>query len=99
MQEAHLTEVRRKYLNFQYRMEVSVKQPDDYLHINIDDCDQAKFDLPHLLQNMKITSGLLKINTHVTGCIVTNGKLQNDQNRHIFLNCDQFMQERGVQMF
>ena len=36
---------------------------------------------------------MMKLTNHVTGCIVTNGKFTGDQNRHMFINNDQFQQD------
>ena len=88
-----MSDIRKKYMNFTYRMELSISQPTDYLHINIDDCDQSKFDCPQLLKNTKATSGMLKLSNHLTGVIVTNGGFIGDKNHHLFLNCDQFCQD------
>ena len=42
----------------------------------------------------KNLSGLLQLNNHLTGIILSNGKFQNDNNCHVFLNSsDQFRQD------
>ena len=84
--------IRTKYMNLQYRKELAIRQSLDYLHIGLDDMGQDAVNVPKLLVNTKETTGLLKLNSHLTGIIVTNGKLVNDNNCHVFLNNDQFCQ-------
>ena len=65
------TYVRRKYLLFCYRCELPIRYPEGYLSCVIDDMDQAKLESPFPRTNTKETSGLLKLNNHLIGSIVT----------------------------
>ena len=88
----HLVEIRRKYLNFTYRRDLPLRLPDEYLHIGLDDMDQEKIKSPKLLRNTKESSGMLKLNNHLTGVIVTNSKFVNDKLHYVYMNNDQFCQ-------
>ena len=89
----HMLYVRRKYLLFCYRCELPIRYPEGYLSCVIDDMDQAKLESPFPRTNTKETSGLLKLNNHLTGSIVTNGAFSNDKINFVFLNNDQFPQD------
>ena len=88
----HMCEIRRKYLKFTIRRELSIRYPDDYLHIGLDDMDQAKLQSPYFCQKTKELSNLLKLKNHLTGVIITNGKFENDRVYKVFVNNDQFTQ-------
>ena len=70
----HMTEIRQKYVQFCERRELAVRFPEDYIHLGLDDIDQTKMKTPYALQNTKTSSGMLKLDNHCTGVIVTNGK-------------------------
>ena len=89
----HMIEIRKKYVQFATRRELSIRYSDEYLHIGIDDMDQRKLQSPYFCQNTKELSNILKLNNHLTGCIVTNGKLENDRLYMVFINSDQFRQD------
>ena len=89
----HMVNVRRKYLGFRNRMELAVRYPGDYLHVNIDDIDQKKIESPYSRQNTKEFQGMLRLNNHVTGVIITNGNLECDRTYQLYLNSDQFCQD------
>ena len=86
----HMIEIRRKYLNFTYRRELAGRYPNDVLHIGIDDVDQAKIWSPYQRVNTKETTGLLRLNNHLTGVIVTNGNLIKGRSYICYANNDQF---------
>ena len=88
----HMLSIRRKYLQFTYRRELPLRYPDDYLHIGLDDMDQAKLQSPYYCQKTKELSNLLKLKNHLTGSIITNGNLPNDRVYKVYLNNDQFEQ-------
>ena len=88
----HMVEMRRKYLKFSSRIELAVRYPEDYLHLIIDDMDQAKIQSPYYCQNTKDLSNLLKLKNHLTGVLLHNGKLVNDKHLSVFVNNDQFSQ-------
>ena len=90
---SHMLYIRRKYLLYCYRCELPVRYPDDYLSLAIDDMDQQKIWSPFTRINTKDTSGLLRLNNHLTGCILTNGKFSSDKVNMIFMNNDQFPQD------
>ena len=90
MKKRHMLDVRRKYLNFTYRRELSVRYPHDYLHIGIDDIGQDNVLSPHPRVNTKSLTGLLRLNNHVTGVIVTNGRLSHNKEYMCYVNQDQF---------
>ena len=89
---AHMLEIRRKYLKFSSRIKLAIRYPEDYLHLIIDDMDQAKLQSPHYCQNTKELSNLLKLKNHLTGVLVHNGMLKDDKYLDVFLNNDQFTQ-------
>ena len=86
----HMLEIRRKYLNFTYRRELAVRYPNDVLHIGIDDVDQAKIWSPYQRVNTKEATGLLRLNNHLTGVIVTSGGLPKGRSYICYANNDQF---------
>ena len=53
--------------------------PDNFIHVGLDDIDQWKMKTPCTIQNTKEWSGMLKLNNHCPGVIVTNGKLVGDR--------------------
>ena len=55
--------------------------------------DQKKSWVPKLLTNTKASSGMLYLNNHITGVIVTNGNLENDREHLIYTNSDQYKQD------
>ena len=75
---SHMLDIRRRFLKFTYRRELTVRYPASYLHINLDDMDQAKLLSPFTLRNTKQTSGMLRLNNHMTGVMVHNGSFAND---------------------
>ena len=89
----HMLYIRRKYLLYCYRCELPVRYPDDYLSLAIDDMDQQKIWSPYTRTNTKDISGLLRLNNHLTGCIITNGRFVNDKVHMIFMNNDQYPQD------
>ena len=91
--KAHMLEIRKKYLQFATRRELAIRYSADYLHLGIDDMDQSKLQSPYFCQNTKDLSNLLKLNNHLTGCIVTNGNLKNDREYMVFVNNDQYAQD------
>ena len=91
--KTHMLEIRQKYIKFATRRELAIRYSEDYLHLGIDDMDQSKLQSPYYCQNTKDLSNLLRLNNHLTGCIVTNGKLKNDREYMVFLNNDQFAQD------
>jgi hypothetical protein len=88
----HMLEIRRKYLKFTNRRELPLRYPEDYLHIGLDDMDQAKLQSPYFCQKTKELSNLLKLKNHLTGAIITNGDLPNDRVYKVFVNNDQYEQ-------
>ena len=88
----HMCEIRRKYLKFTIRRELPLRYPEDYLHIGLDDMDQAKLQSPYFCQKTKELSNLLKLKNHLTGVIITNGNFENDRVYKVFVNNDQFTQ-------
>ena len=56
----------------------------------IDDVDKAKISSPFSPTITKDTSGLLRMNNHLTGVIVTNGGFESDRRIMSFINSDQF---------
>ena len=64
----------------------------DYLSLGIDDMDQNKTAVPKPQSNTKMLSGLLPLKTHVTGVILTNGRLANCRETLLFVNADKFKQ-------
>ena len=89
----HMLYIRRKYLLYCYRSELTVRYPQDYLSLAIDDMDQKKIWSPFTRINTKDTSGILRLNNHLIGCILTNGNFPGDKVYKIFLNSDQFAQD------
>ena len=88
----HMCEIRRKYLKFTIRRELPLRYPADYIHIGLDDMDQAKLQSPYFCQKTKELSNLLKLKNHLTGVIITNGNFENDRVYKVFVNNDQFTQ-------
>ena len=90
---AHMLEIRQKYLLCCENKELSKRFPEDYLYLSFDDIDQSKIKSPYNLQNTKDISGMLRLNNHCTGMIVTNGKLFGDRTVLAYLNNNQFQQD------
>ena len=88
----HLLYIRRKYLLYCYRRELALRYPSDYLHLSLDDMDQKKLHSPFTKVNTKETSNMLRLNNHLTGCILTNGNFENDRIYKFYVNNDQFCQ-------
>ena len=65
----------------------------NFLLTGIDDVDQSKIYSPFSPTITKDTSGLLRLNNHLTGAIITNGSLPNDTCFLAYLNNDQFPQD------
>lgn len=59
----------------------------------IDDVDQTKIYSPFSPTITKDTSGLLKLNNHLTGVIITNGGFASDRIIMAYMNSDQFPQD------
>ena len=91
--KTHMLEIRSKYLQFATRRELSIRYSSDVLHLGMDDMDQRKLQSPYFCQNTKELSNVLKLNNHLTGAIITNGKLPNDRVYMVFVNNDQFAQD------
>ena len=89
----HMQEIKQKYLQFCDRRELAVRFPEDYLHLSLDDIDQTKIKTPSAIQNTKNCSGMLKLDNHCTGVIVTNGKFTGDRRVYAYLNSNQFPQD------
>ena len=89
----HMLEMKEKFLQFCDRREQAVRFPEDFLHLNLDDIDQSKMKTPYALQKTKDCSGMLKLDNHCTGVIVTNGKFVNDRCLFAYLNNNQFCQD------
>ena len=89
----HLLEMREKFLQFCDRREQAVRYPDDFLHLNLDDIEQSKMKTPYAVQKTKECSGMLRLDNHCTGVIVTNGKFVSDRCLFAYLNNNQFCQD------
>ena len=89
----HMLEIRQKYLQCCERKELAVRFPDTYLHLSFDDLDQSKIKSPYYLQNTKLTTGMLRLNNHCTGMLVTSGKLVGDRIVLAYLNNNQYAQD------
>ena len=90
---AHMLDIRKKCMQGCERKELSIRFPEDYLHLSFDDIDQSKIKSPYNLQNTKECSGMLRLNNHCTGVIVHNGQFVNDRVVIAYLNNDQFPQD------
>ena len=90
LKRRHMINIRRKYLNFTYRRELASRYPSDYLHIGMDDIGQDSVLSPYQRVNTKSGTGLLRLNNHMTGVIVTNGSLPAEVKYFNYLNNDQF---------
>ena len=89
----HMLEIQEKFVQFCDRKELSVRFPEDYLHINLDDIDQSKMKTPYAVQKTKDCVGMLKLDNHCTGVIVTNGKFDGDRCVLAYLNNNQYAQD------
>ena len=89
----HMLEMKEKFLQFCDRREQAVRFPEDFLHLNLDDIDQTKMKTPYALQKTKDCSGMLRLDNHCCGVIVTNGKFINDRCLFAYLNNNQFCQD------
>ena len=65
----------------------------NYFSSGIDDVDQSKIYSPFSPTITKDTSGLLRLNNHLTGVIITNGGFASDRCILAYLNSDQFPQD------
>ena len=55
--------------------------------------DQSKLRVPKILTNTKALGGMLSLNNHLTGIIITSGYLKNDREHLVFVNSDQYAQD------
>ena len=91
--KSHVLNIREKYLQFCERRELAVRFPDDYLSLGMDDIDQSKIKTPYTAKKTKDCAGMLKLDNHCTGVIVTSGKFKGDRCVFAYLNNNQFPQD------
>ena len=64
--------------------------PSENLGVSLDGMDNSKTTLPHSRSSVKATANILKLKTHVHGCVLTSGRYPHNRRIDFYVNLDQF---------
>ena len=71
-------------------MQQSISFPKDHLFIAVDDMDNSKSLIPRMVESGKRLSNLNKIDSKITGCVLTSGLYKNNRKVKFFVNHNEF---------
>ena len=72
------------------KMQHSISFPEDSLFIAIDDMDNSKSLIPRIIEGGKRLANLKKLDSKITGCILTNGKYEGNRKVKFLINHNEF---------